>query len=114
MRISDWSSDVCSPICDLGGGAGQEAFLEAGHLFRLDRPLDHLDAAGLGHGDDGAAGDAVEETIRRRRVQLAEIGRASCRERVCQYVSISGGAVSLKKKQIKTHQNTNKSKTKIH
>src|SRR3546814_16506278 len=29
------------------------------------------------------------------RVQL---GRASCRERVCQYVSISGVAVSLKKK----------------
>src|SRR3546814_12323476 len=27
-----------------------------------------------------------------------EIGRASCRERGCQYVSISGGAVSLKKK----------------
>src|SRR3546814_13523387 len=28
-----------------------------------------------------------------------EIGRASCRERVCQYVSISVVAVSLKKKQ---------------
>src|SRR3546814_17185267 len=27
-----------------------------------------------------------------------EIGRATCRERVCQYVSISGVAVSLKKK----------------
>src|SRR3546814_2635895 len=27
-----------------------------------------------------------------------EIGRAPCRERVCQYVCISGGAVSLKKK----------------
>src|SRR3546814_18623454 len=30
--------------------------------------------------------------------RLAEIGRASCRERVCQYVSISVVAVSLKKK----------------
>src|SRR3546814_20786839 len=30
--------------------------------------------------------------------QLPEIGRASCRERVCQYVSISVVAVSLKKK----------------
>src|SRR3546814_14403677 len=27
-----------------------------------------------------------------------KIGRASCRERVCQYVSISWGAVSIKKK----------------
>src|SRR3546814_17510919 len=31
---------------------------------------------------------------------LFEIGRASCRERVCQYVSISVVAVSLKKKKI--------------
>src|SRR3546814_19512827 len=33
-----------------------------------------------------------------------QIGRASCRERVCQYVSISGVAVSLKKKRIQTHE----------
>src|SRR3546814_15951425 len=32
-------------------------------------------------------------------VMTQEIGRASCRERVCQYVSISVFAVSLKKKQ---------------
>src|SRR3546814_20265623 len=31
-----------------------------------------------------------------------QIGRASCRERVCQYVSISVVAVSLKKTNIKT------------
>src|SRR3546814_11832312 len=34
-----------------------------------------------------------------------EIGRASCRERVCQYVSISVVPVALKKKQIKTKHN---------
>src|SRR3546814_14615295 len=28
---------------------------------------------------------------------LRKIGRASCRERVCQYVEITGGAVTLKK-----------------
>src|SRR3546814_18354645 len=33
---------------------------------------------------------------------LVEIGRASCRERVGQYVSISGVAVSIKKTKIKT------------
>src|SRR3546814_14167621 len=32
-----------------------------------------------------------------RRMEGLKIGRASCRERVCQYGSISGGAVSLKK-----------------
>src|SRR3546814_19315624 len=31
--------------------------------------------------------------------KFGKIGRASCRERVCQYVSISGVAVSLKKTQ---------------
>src|SRR3546814_13620209 len=37
-----------------------------------------------------------------------QIGRASCRERVCQYVSISVVAVSLKKKHInRTKQNDN-------
>src|SRR3546814_12745929 len=33
-----------------------------------------------------------------------KIGRASCRERGCQYVSISVVAVSLKKKNLKTYQ----------
>src|SRR3546814_19503232 len=32
-----------------------------------------------------------------------EIGRASCRERVCQYVEISVVAVSVKKKKIHTY-----------
>src|SRR3546814_19717845 len=32
-----------------------------------------------------------------------QIGRAPCRERVCQYVSISGVAVSLKKKKTKNN-----------
>src|SRR3546814_15704526 len=39
---------------------------------------------------------------------IAEIGRASCRESVCQYVSISVVAVSLNKKQSCT-QNTSRS-----
>src|SRR3546814_19827383 len=41
---------------------------------------------GLDHGFDGHP------------ITLIKIGRASCRERVCQYVEISVGAVSLKKK----------------
>src|SRR3546814_12798010 len=38
------------------------------------------------------------------KVDLDQIGRASCREGVCQYVSISGVAVSLQKKR-KTKKN---------
>src|SRR3546814_20748221 len=45
-----------------------------------------------------AANITVTDTIFRSDTTAhAKIGRASCRERVCQYVSISVGAVSLKK-----------------
>src|SRR3546814_13938418 len=43
-----------------------------------------------------------------RRVRSGQIGRASCRERVCQYVWISVVAVSLKKKKKQEkHKNEN-------
>src|SRR3546814_12226461 len=94
MRISDWSSDVCSsdlirvqradvrPAEPLDGRvSGDEGALEADHLRRGERQvrlrLVHVEGA-------------------RRPGEV--IGRASCRERVCQYVSISVVAVSLKKK----------------
>src|SRR3546814_4814390 len=40
-----------------------------------------------------------------RQQLIAEIGRASCRERVCQYVENQGVAVSLKKQKSKTSNN---------
>src|SRR3546814_13796233 len=43
-------------------------------------------------------GDGVDAVL--LVVQVLEIGRASCRERVCQYVLYSVVAVSLKKKKI--------------
>src|SRR3546814_12991249 len=42
-------------------------------------------------------GGAEAETFQPMNVNFGQIGRASCRERVCQYVSISVVAVSLKK-----------------
>src|SRR3546814_11057837 len=53
---------------------------------------------------DPAAGQCVpcfgarSPNLRAHRRWIPEIGRASCRERVCQYVSITVVAVSLKKK----------------
>src|SRR3546814_14655753 len=45
------------------------------------------------------SGDVSQSEILRMQRNVAdEIGRASCRERVCQYGSISVGAVALKKK----------------
>src|SRR3546814_1056469 len=72
MRISDWSSDGCSS--DLG--ADQRGEIEAD----IETP-DHL----------RRAAEARAEIVRFGHDQPArqhrpEIGRASCRERVCQYV----------------------------
>src|SRR3546814_3918387 len=69
MRISDWSSDVCSS--DL------EALASEGDAF-------------LAEGFDALGGDLAgfDERFDVRLVEFDgfQIGRASCRERVCQYV----------------------------
>src|SRR3546814_7364820 len=68
MRISDWSSDVCSS--DLARGP---RFVE-NKSFSRDAPKIH---------------PRLEIQLRIHRLVHApknEIGRASCRERVCQYV----------------------------
>src|SRR3546814_16029803 len=98
LRISGWGSHVCSSdqIADLRG----DDMLDVGlvdHL--LQRRAEVLD-------DDERLGAAVAQLmfefargVPRVGVDDDQIGRASCRERVCQYVSISVVAVSLKKHQ---------------
>src|SRR3546814_2627779 len=82
MRISDWSSDVCSS--DLGYVARVE---NAGRRVS-GRPATAIPIVIVG---DQPASAAMSDTgAGRVPVELAEIaaeiGRASCRERVCQYV----------------------------
>src|SRR3546814_14497165 len=59
---------------------------------------------------------ALSKAFRSRHGSHHEIGRASCRERVCQYVSISVVAGSLKKKEksTETQRVTTKNITSIH
>src|SRR3546814_5868294 len=87
MRISDWSSDVCSSDLMtealLHFAARREHLLhqvwpalEAGTWVISDRFADStLAYQGYGH---GLGRSPIE--------QLYKLGRASCRERVCQYV----------------------------
>src|SRR3546814_15962965 len=109
MRISDWSSDVCSS--DLLSLAAEIALgdrqvddeplqareasrdLEfAGRLFLHVDFKDNLVGRGAGFLLDFQLLLEITERLD------AEIGRASGRERGCLYVWISGVAVSLKKK----------------
>src|SRR3546814_16930708 len=113
MRISDWSSDVCSSDLRCGDqtGVGQRA--DAQHQIDLTQVLavqvdEAVDQTQL----DIDSRIGLEKFGQGRRQMTAteggQIGRASCRERVCQYVKISVVAVSLKKKR---HKKRNQKKT---
>src|SRR3546814_8488493 len=83
MRISDWSSDVCSsdllaarsrhPLC--------RALIAACPDAEPAGDVEEMPGAGLRRRTT-----AGEWRLGHARFAGAEIGRASCRERVCQYV----------------------------
>src|SRR3546814_6406070 len=81
MRISDWSSDVCSS--DLAA-LGDEAHAALRHRRLDDRHVVfEADAeVGVVPADPRPPHLGLQET----KVAADQIGRAPCRERVCQYV----------------------------
>src|SRR3546814_8917719 len=87
MRISDWSSDVCSS--DLTGKMRVVAIgarERARHRQFGQRPQQRVVAQ---VGGDVALHVVAERTLEipaLRPLVIDQIGRASCRERVCQYV----------------------------
>src|SRR3546814_19278299 len=91
MRISDWSSDVCSSDLWLPSNAASSRC--GGHRAEPDRA--HPCRTRLQGRADRLRPD---RNLRHRQPLRRQIGRESCRERVCQYVYISVVAVSLKKK----------------
>src|SRR3546814_9730481 len=101
MRISDWSSDVCSSDLDpravargtesphpvavgVAGGVAEDPWL-AGD--RGDEPLGvvRTDAEVL-RGASARVGAPRVVVAEHEHGAVGQIGRASCRERVCQYV----------------------------
>src|SRR3546814_18345901 len=114
MRISDWSSDVCSSdlIAALAGVARIDlrplrrtaALVDVPTVDGMARwPLTiHVDETLYFKPDAGSLlispGDETPSTP-------CEIGRASSRERGCQYVAISGGPGSLTQKNMNKDQN---------
>src|SRR3546814_7879615 len=99
MRISDWSSDVCSSDLRFGHAVGDAVLVEVAR--RLRSCVREPDTVARLGGDEFAVlfEDAtpvqVVEVWERMLAALQEtmeiaghqqIGRATCRERVCQYV----------------------------
>src|SRR3546814_6265762 len=75
MRISDWSSDVCSS--DLRARVGSEALVVRQSALELLRDVNPM---------RDPSGEREAGALRVQWTSTPEIGRASCRERVCQYV----------------------------
>src|SRR3546814_15869350 len=144
MRISDWSSDVCSSDlcqgsvkprkrCIVGRqakaeqvgvickGAGQDAVTgQLGEQLRGVGGLDQAEQRTVSPGIEAVAGKhgvelgrAAPPVAARGRdplvIAISEIGRASGRERVCQYVLITVVSVYLKKKRTTSQHNDPKS-----
>src|SRR3546814_4134129 len=79
MRISDWSSECALPIYHAAGAlflneAGGKAARPDGSAYRADE-YERRELI-------GASSPALWDEF----AEIAEIGRASCRERGCQYV----------------------------
>src|SRR3546814_15519875 len=108
MRISDWSSDVCSS--DLVKALTEMGTLCSDWLSRWAVTTMSITLAGAdarpppsaagGADFDASSAWATDGAIKPASAaprRKPEIGRASCRERVCKYVWISVGGVYLKK-----------------
>src|SRR3546814_7132552 len=93
MRISDWSSDVCSSdLIHIGkshvlGGEFIVVVIDCSHHLQRDVAVDQVVCRKeIEVGAHRIEAERISEgQVAGRRVHQ-EIGRASCRERVCQYV----------------------------
>src|SRR3546814_15987923 len=93
MRISDWSSDVCSSdlldplvaFCAAAIVRANRDVRDLGLSVDLTDPSDDLEFGKIDHATSS----------------LRQIGRASCRARVCQYGVDLGGRSIIKKKKTK-------------
>src|SRR3546814_7687081 len=89
LRISDWSSDVCSS--DLADAEQIKDFHDDQRIHRHRPGQRQIMSANFGNEKDAEGADDEQN-------RGNKIGRASCRARVCQYGVDLGGRRSIKKK----------------
>src|SRR3546814_9368785 len=82
MRISDWSSDVCSSDLDLPTALLRDMVYGATEHHSWNY------VCGRGALDIDTLADQITSILCDGISRAGEIGRASCRDRVCQYVYI--------------------------
>src|SRR3546814_5352328 len=82
LRISDWSSDVCSSDLDALRAAFKELLTDKAFIAEAAKRRLQVNYASGAEVEKmiSAAMDTLDAK------ELTEIGRASCRERVCPYV----------------------------
>src|SRR3546814_15594482 len=101
MRISDWSSDVCSSDLDIRARVEKkEVVIGFGHpVYTVADPRNKVikEVARELSAEQGNM-KMYDIAERLENIMWDKIGRAEWRERVGQDVEISGVAVSLKKK----------------
>src|SRR3546814_14075905 len=107
MRISDWSSDVCSSDLEIeaegrGGGRPQHCVARAAREVadsehHVVRPLVHWTGVQINalRGDTAAAEEHLRHGAASAPHYPIQIGRAAWRGSVCPPVSVSVGAVHL-------------------
>src|SRR3546814_19550636 len=106
MRISDWSSDVCSSDLStkLDGISAAAIKMTAAGSTSIDKRA-FADAVDLGLSELRRLGEDINQLQREAatemestitRLNRLQNGRESCRERECQYVCISVRAVAHK------------------
>src|SRR3546814_17964981 len=100
MRISDWSSDVCSSdlaaqnnmIPGIDADCGGACACATCHVFVADEwtsrlpPVSENEDAMLDVVEERRAGSRLSCQLKAEKALDGKIGRASCRERGCQYV----------------------------
>src|SRR3546814_19437781 len=96
MRISDWSSDVCSSDLRLRADGATAIYIavngKAAGVIAIADPVKETTGEAL-----AALREAGIKVIMHTGANR-EVGRAACMERVCQSVSVSGVNVILKEK----------------
>src|SRR3546814_16777618 len=92
MRISDWSSDVCSS--DLKQPIQQIQILVINGIVQPVQDYRRQQPA-CQNKNQGRTDEIEKQLSHVGPEHRSKIGRASCRERVCQYVSISVVALSF-------------------